>query len=158
MGQSAIRKSVKSSEYAKPERVAPRPGSQFSGVPRHATELMPDMNIPTVRLGEPILWYADGHKNNTPHNALVAKIDTNTIAIDLITSTGFKRIPTVCYIEDARLQLGGMRKHGGWALGAIGIKFEEMNDKIKSQEEKIAAMGDLLDALTKEVEELIAKK
>lgn len=153
---SSIRKSVKANEVAQAHRVTPRPGSGIIGM-RHATELAPELNIPVVRLGEPVLWFAEGNTNATPHNAFVARIDTNTLALDVITNRGLERKPTVAYYTDPRMQLPGMRKFGGWKQTDHANHIQDLEDKIKDVNEKLVAQAELIDKLVENVTDLEAK-
>lgn len=153
---SNLRKTVKASEVGMAHRVTPRPGSGVVGI-RHATELAPELNIPVVRLGEPVLWYAEGNTNATPHNAFVARIDTNTLALDVITNRGLERKPTVPYYTDPRMQLPGMRKFGGWKQTDHANYMQELENKIKDLGDKLSEQQAFIDKLLESVEALEAK-
>lgn len=127
-------------QYAQPMRVTPKPISGMTQQERDEPWV-----LPTVRIGEPVLWYHESNLNATPHNAIVAAIEgvgeNRMLVLDVMMAAGMTKKRSVRYYRDERAHSPNMRRWGCWKevrtylheqVEALEIKVAEQNERIES--------------------------
>lgn len=72
--------------------------------------------MPTVSLGDVILWYPDGDINQEPQPAIVSNIGGDTINVNIISPTSYNFLirDGVRHVSDPRRRGPEVRDSGAW--------------------------------------------